>query len=154
MKTRTMNIESAARLAIQGPVRYYYTSASEARRNVSKEDSGMQGTDGGGADGSIQAGASGIGSQVIAYLPHHRDPKQDEERGATAAMLVHCYNHLPKLVEACLGLFDKDHHCEDHEECSLTYAHKHNHKFTCVKRRAFFAALTSADTVNLPARPL
>lgn len=86
------------------PWTYTYTSAAEARRQAVDEDGNWNGTDGGGASGfirgKIKARKWGT-SDIIAFLPHHRDPAEDEERGANALRIVSCVN-------GCKGIPDPE----------------------------------------------
>lgn len=89
-----------------GPWRYRYTSAAKAR--LERDD----GTDGGGADGAIQAGPSGLRSTIIAFLPHHRDSKEDAEREANARLLA----AAPELLEALEALLSERYALEEPEQ--------------------------------------
>jgi hypothetical protein len=78
-----------------GPWTYHYTSAAQARKDAIEEGSN---TDGGGASGSISAkDPNSRYGRTIVFLPHHRDPKEDNERAANARLIA----AAPELLEAC-----------------------------------------------------
>lgn len=79
----------------RGPWRFQYTSAKEARNTPEARE---RGTDGGGASGTIYTAE---GKETIAFLPHHRDPKEDDQRRATAQVLATAPEAVD-MLEACL----------------------------------------------------
>ncbi len=87
-----------------GPWKYTYASAAQARKE-------NPGTDGGGASGSISRpnGKFLFGSELhdtIAFLPHHRDPKEDKEREANARLMAkspELLTHLRDVLMMCSG---------------------------------------------------
>lgn len=84
------------------PWTYSYTSAAQARRESVDEDGIWDGTDGGGASGFIYGRVRSRGSStsdVLAFLPHHRDPAEDEERGDNAKRIVACVNGCKGIVD-------------------------------------------------------
>lgn len=73
---------------------YSYTSAAAARAAAN------DGTDGGGGNGLIMARQPGQDRIIVAFLPHHRDPSEDEEREANACLLA----TAPKMLELIIKL--------------------------------------------------
>jgi hypothetical protein len=86
-----------------GPWHYYYTSAAQARARA------QNGTDGGGAAGSIQAGPPGMAATLIAFALHHRDPSEDAFREANMRLMA----AAPDLLEALTALLSYTRACED-----------------------------------------
>lgn len=98
-----MKISKLLRKATARPWKYHYVSAKQAR--VETDD----GTDGGGASGSIYApGQSrlfpGKAESTIAMLPHHRDENEDIERECNAALIAHMANTYEEILDALAAL--------------------------------------------------
>lgn len=80
-----------------GPWRFHYTSAARARQQALSDG---ENTDGGGADGWISAGPKGLRSKTIAFLPHHRDAREDGEREANDRLI----SAAPDLLDVLYGI--------------------------------------------------
>lgn len=86
------------------------------------------------------------GGVVTLMLPH--GGRVSEHTYANAALIAHCRNELPGLVEACVGLLelfdDQRRYCANEHEFEV-YAKERDSG-----RDAFNAALLSAQNVKMP----
>lgn len=71
-----------------------FTSAAAACKR-STEDLGFP-NDGGGANGTISVKDPRRGHDIVAFLPHHRDPAEDEDREHVGRAIA----SVPKLIAA------------------------------------------------------
>jgi hypothetical protein len=93
-----------------GPWSFVYVSAAQAKRESVDDEGNWDGMDGGGANGCISGPKkSRFECKTIAFLPHHRDAREDEERGANARLIA----ASPELLDALLLIVDTGFPVED-----------------------------------------